>query len=42
MMDAMRELVPHPAWVDLMFHHEPPLSDDEVVAAALVYRPFAL
>ena len=42
MIDDLGILIPYPAWLDLMFHHEPPLSDDEVVAAAMSYRPFAL
>lgn len=40
--EELKRLIPHPAWSDLMFWHDPELSDEEAVAEALRYRPIAL
>lgn len=40
--DELNRLIPHPAWPDLMFWHDPELSDKEVVEEGLRYRPIAL
>ncbi|MGK5638901.1 bacteriocin immunity protein [Streptomyces sp. URMC 126] len=34
--------VPHPAVTDLIYHHRPELSAEQVVDAALAYRAIAL
>jgi hypothetical protein len=34
--------VPHPAVVDLIFHHEPELSVEEILEVALSYKPIIL
>ena len=38
----LQRLVPHPAWSDLLFWHEPDLSDEEALEEALRYRPIEL
>jgi hypothetical protein len=40
--EELERLIPHPAWSDLMFWHDPDLSDEEAVEEALRYRPIAL
>jgi hypothetical protein len=42
LLTELQRLIPHPAWLDLMFHNDPPLTDEEVVNAASSYRPIAL
>ncbi|WP_143070852.1 hypothetical protein [Streptomyces malaysiense] len=42
LLTELQRLIPHPAWLDLMFHNDPSLTDEEVVNAASSYRPFAL
>ena len=41
-LDELMRLIPNPHWGNLMFHNTPELSDEEVVEAAMAYRPFAL
>jgi hypothetical protein len=41
-LNELQRLIPHPAWMDLLYWHTPELSDDEVVDKALEYRPIAL
>ncbi|MEU9130699.1 hypothetical protein AB0D08_21800 [Kitasatospora sp. NPDC048540] len=42
LIEELQRLLPHPAWTDLMFYREPPLSDEGVVQEALSYRPIEL
>jgi hypothetical protein len=37
-LDELQSRVPHPAVTDLIFHHEPELTPEEVVDVALAYR----
>lgn len=41
-VEELERIIPNPNWTDLLFYHEPELSDEEAVEKALTYRPFAL
>jgi hypothetical protein len=41
-LDELMRLIPNPHWGNLMFYQDPELSDEEVVEAAMAYRPFTL
>lgn len=41
-MLELERLVRCPHVSDLLFHHQPELTDEEVLSKALEYRPFAL
>jgi hypothetical protein len=40
--NELQRLIPHPAWLDLLYWQTPELSNDEVIDKALEYRPTAL
>lgn len=41
-IDELKYVIPYPSWGNLIFHHVPDLSDEEVVGEALRHRPIAL
>ena len=41
-MDELQSRVPHPAVTDLIYHHEPALTAEEVVDLCLAYRAVPL
>jgi hypothetical protein len=41
-LDELAKMLGYPNVTDLIFHQRPELTDDEIVARALEYRPFAL
>jgi hypothetical protein len=41
-LDELQSRVPHPAVTDLIYHHEPELTPEEVVDVALAYRAVPL
>jgi hypothetical protein len=38
-LDELGRRLPHPAIADLIFHHDPELSPQEILEAAQAYRP---